>query len=118
MAKVKSKAPKQKCVIPEKVEMQLRRLIRRINVVECTAVCVEKALLERGFKPEREIAVCLEYNIANELSRISHSAAALMAALGLEPPVPEVESSLLGMRIRSHLEDPVETNRTRPAGVR
>ena len=100
MAKAKSNAPKQRRNIPEEIELKLRALIRRIDVAECTAVCVEMALLERRSKRDREIAICVEENIANELGRISHDAAVLMAALGLRPPAPEVESPILGMRIR------------------
>lgn len=105
MAKANSSAPTRVRGIPESIQLDFGALIRQINVVECTAVCVEMALLERRTKSDREIAICVEYNIANELSRISHSAAALMAALGVEPPVPEIESPLLGMRIRPTTDD-------------
>lgn len=105
MAKAKSSAPKRMRGIPEAIELKLHSLIRRINVVESTAVCVEMALLERRSKPDREIAICVEENIANELGRISYTAAALMAALDLQPPTPEVESPLLGMRIRPAMDN-------------
>lgn len=105
MATAKSNAPKRMRGIPEAIELKLYSLIRRIDVVESTAFCVEMALLERRSKQDREIAICVEENVANELSRISHDAAVLMAALGLRPPTPEVESPLLGMRIRPTTDD-------------
>lgn len=111
MAKAKSSAPKRMRGIPETIELKLYSLIRRIDVVESTAVCVEMALLERRSKQDREIAICVEENVANELGRISHDAAVLMAALGLRPPTPEVESPLLGMRIR-----PTSDNSARKSG--
>ena len=101
MAKANTSALKRMRGIPETVELKFGALIRQINVVECTAVCVEMALLERRSDPDREIAICIEHNIANELGRISHSAAVLMTALGLRPPQPEIRSPVLGMRIRS-----------------
>lgn len=100
MAKAKFSAPARKPVIPEEIDLKLRTLIRRIDVTECTAVCIELALLQGQSAREKEIAICVEEHIANELGRISRDAAALFAALGLRPYTPEMRSPLLGVRIR------------------
>lgn len=91
--------------IPEEIALKFKALIRRIDVVECTAACVEEALLSRRNDPDRMLAICVERNIADELSRICHSAGALMLELGHEPPVHAVRSAILGVLIRPTRED-------------
>ena len=98
MAKAKSSA-KCKSIAREEVELKLRHIARDVEQVECTAVCVEMALLERMSDRDREIAICVERNIANMLGRISRDIAALMAAHGWEY-TPLLRSPLLGLRFR------------------
>lgn len=105
MGKANSSAPKQVRGISEEIALKFGTLIRRIDVVECTTVCVVEALLGRRHDPDRMLAICVEYNIADELSRISHSAATLMLELGHEPPKHEIKSPILGMRIRPTREE-------------
>lgn len=105
MAKANSSAPKQVRGIPEEIALKFGALIRHIDVVECTTVCVVEALLGRRHDPDRMLAICIERNIADELSRISLSAAALMLELGHKPPTHEVSSPVLGTRIRPTRED-------------
>ncbi len=87
-------------MIPEEIELKLLALIRRVEVVECTAVCVELALLEQRSDREREIAICVERNIADELGRISKEAGAILVALNRDEFTPLLKSPLLGVRIR------------------
>ena len=69
MAKANTNAAKQVRRTPEAIALKLHALIRRIDVVECTAACVEEALLSRRSDPDRMLAICVEHNIADELSR-------------------------------------------------
>jgi hypothetical protein len=95
LAKAHSKAPKQEHCISEEIALKFHELIRRIDVVESMAACVLEALLGRRNDPDQMLAVCVEHNIADELSRISQSAAALMLELGHEP-----RSLILGALMR------------------
>ena len=100
MAKAKSTASRRKRAIPEEVYRDLRLVAQDIQAVECTAVCIESALLGRYSARDSEIAVCVERNIANELGRIWKSVAAIIAATGWGPYTPLLESPTLGLRIR------------------
>ena len=100
MAKAKSTAQRAKAIVSEDVGLKLSGLIRRVEVVECTAACVESALLEWETDPLTEIAICVEHNIADELGRISRDAAAIYAELRGEFYTPLLKSPILGLRIK------------------
>ena len=100
MAKAKSTASRKKRSVPEEIYLDLYRVARDIEAVECTAACLEQALLGWSCARDKEIAICVERNIANELGRISQSVAAIIAATGWGPYTPLLESPTLGLRSR------------------
>lgn len=104
MAKAKSTASRRKRLVPEEIYLDLLHIARDIEVVECTAACLEQSLLGRSSTREKELAVCVERNIANELARICNSVAEVIVATGWGPYTPLLESPTLGLRLRPALD--------------
>ena len=104
MARTKSTASRKKRLVPEEIYLDLLHVGRDIEAVECTAACLEQALLERASARDKEIAVCVERNIANELGRICKRVAAVITVIGWGPYEPLLESRTLGLRIRPALD--------------
>lgn len=110
MAKAKSTATRkrQRKFDPDELGLDLYAAARRIEAVECMAVCVEHALLERRSDDDRVLAVCVERFIADELRSVSRTLGALMAPFEDGPYIPLLESPILGLRI-----EPVTDKATR-----
>ena len=104
MARTKSTASRKKRLVPEEIYLDLLHVARDIEAVECTAACLELALLERSSARDKEVAVCVERNIANELGRICKRVAGVIVAIGWGPYTPLLESQTLGLRIRPALD--------------
>jgi len=103
LAKAKSTASRKRkkwAFDPEELGLDLHAVARRVEAVECMAVCVEQALLERQSDSDRVLAVCVERFIADELKSVCSTLAALMAALDEGPYIPLLESPILGLRIQ------------------
>ena len=105
MAKAKASAARTS-LSPEEIALRLFRIARSIDTVECTAVCVEQVLLMTGPGTQREIAVCVERNVANQLGRISRNVEMLAAVFGARDYVPLAESPILGLRFRAASDEP------------
>lgn len=109
MAKSKSTASRRKAFNPpERLGLELHAAARRIEAVECMAVCVEQALLERKSESDRVLAVCVERFIADELRSVCDTMAVLMAATEEGPYIRLLESPILGLRVQ-----PVTDKKTR-----
>ena len=104
MAKAKSTASRRKRLVPEEIYLGLRRIARNIEAVECTAACLERALLCWSSDGDKELAICVERNIADELGRICTSVAEIIVATGWDPYTPLLESPILGLRRRRTLD--------------
>jgi hypothetical protein len=104
LAKAKSTASRRKRLVPEEIYQDLLHVARDIEVVECTAACLEQALLGWSSARDKELAVCVERNIANELCRICNSVAEIIVATGWGPYTPLLESPILGLRRRPALD--------------
>jgi hypothetical protein len=104
VARTKSTASRKKRLVPEEIYLDLLHVARDIEAVECTAACLEQSLLGRASARDKEIAICLERNIANELGRICKSVAAVIVDIGWGPYTPLLESPTLGLRIRPALD--------------
>jgi hypothetical protein len=100
LAKAKSTASRRKRLVPEEIYLDLLHIARDIEVVECTAACLEQALLGWSSAQDKELAICVERNIANELGRICNSVAEVIVATGWDPYTPLLESLTLGIRHR------------------
>ena len=104
MARKKSTASRRKRLVPEEIYLDLLHVGLDIEVVECTAACLEQSLLGWASPRDKEIAICLERNVANELGRICKRVAAIIAAIGWGPYRPLLESPTLGLRLRPALD--------------
>lgn len=104
MAKAKSTASRKKRLVPEEIYLDLLHVARDIEAVECTAACLVQALLGWPSVRDKEFAVCVERNIADELGRICNSVAAIIVAIGWGPYQPLLETRTLGLRRRSALD--------------
>ena len=104
MAKAKSTASRRKRLVPEEIYLDLLHIARDIEVVECTAACLEQALLGWSSAQDKELAICVERNIANELGRICNSVAEVIVATGWDPYTSLLESPTLGLRRRPALD--------------
>jgi hypothetical protein len=98
----------------EQLGTDLYTTARRIEAVECMAVCVEHALLERKSDSDRELAICVERFIADELRSVCRAMAAMMTALGEEPYIHLLESPVLGLRFEPIMDTMAREGRPRP----
>lgn len=86
MAKAKSTAGMKASVNPVRLGIEMDLLAKRIRTVECTAVCVELALLYQNGDEDEEIARCVQRNIVDALGRLREQIQRLGRTLGGKPP--------------------------------
>ena len=85
MAKAKVTAAKKAPAILVKIEQAISLLAIHMKTVECTAICVEFALLHQNADEDREIAWCVHRNIVDELGRLRERVQEISRALGGKP---------------------------------
>lgn len=87
MAKAKvtgaSKAP----AIPVEVEHEISLFAIRMETVECTAICVEFALLHQDAERDQEIARCVHRYIVDEIGRLREQFETIRRAFGGKPHI-------------------------------
>lgn len=85
MAKAKSTAAAKASANPVRLGIEISLLAKRIKTVECTAICVELALLHQNGDLDEEIARCVHRNIVDELGRLREQVQTVGRALGGKP---------------------------------
>lgn len=86
MAKTKVAVAKTQATL-DRIESEVSLLATRMWTVECTAICVELALLHQNGEEDAEIARCVHRNIVDALSLLRKQAGEISRALGGKPQV-------------------------------